>query len=158
MVYRTMWWRLRLVLLTAAACIGALPIVGCGSTGGPDGGPRISTMQVTGTVHVDGVGVSYLKVTAKPASGVGALPLDPSAMTTADGKFSLSTYESGDGVPAGEYKLIFEWGELNLMNGQYSGDKLNGKYSDPEKSEFTVTVAVGDQPKDLGTIELKSTE
>ncbi len=145
-------------MLALVAGLAALPIIGCRSNTGPQGGTRVSTIQVTGTVHVDGVNAAFLRVTAKPVGGTGAVPLDPSAMTEADGKFTLSTYESGDGIPAGEYKLIFEWGELNLLNGQYSGDKLNGKYADPEKSEVVVKVAAGDKPKDLGTIELKSTE
>ena len=45
---------------------------------------------------------------------------------------------------------------MNLMNGQYSGDKLNGKYADAGKSEVTLTIAAGGEPQDLGTIELFS--
>ena len=41
------------------------------------------------------------------------------------------------------------------MNGRFEGDKLNGRYSDPEKSEFTVTVKEGDKEGvDLGIITL----
>ena len=149
--------RLRCILCVLM-CFSGLSLTGCGASGGPDGEPRTATMEVTGTVHVDGVPAAFLKVTAHPVGGVGAVPLDPSAVTAGDGKFALSTYESGDGIPAGEYKLSFEWGELNLMNGQYSGDKLNGRYAKPESSQVAVKVVAGDEPKDLGTIELSSKE
>ncbi len=132
-----------------------LQITGCGNPG-PQGGPRIGTTPVTGTIHVDGIPAAFLRVAAIPANGAGAVPMESAALTTADGKFSLSTYESGDGVPAGEYNLTFAWGEINLMNGQYSGDKLKGKYSDPKKSSVSLSIASGDPARDLGVIELQS--
>lgn len=129
-----------------------LIIVGCGNKG-PQGGPRVATAGVTGIVHVDGQPAAYLRVTANPTGG-GAVPIPPAALTTTDGKFELSTYEAGDGIPAGEYRLTFEWGEINLLNGQYTGDKLNGKYAKPDSSQVTVKVTEGDQGTDLGIIEL----
>ena len=45
---------------------------------------------------------------------------------------------------------------MNLVSRSYSGDLLKGRYSDPEKSEFTLTV-IGTDPIDLGTIDLKTT-
>jgi hypothetical protein len=80
--------------------------------------------------------------------------MQSTGMTDANGLFTISTYETGDGVPAGQYQLTFVWGQINLMNSQYSGDKLNGKYSDPAKSEHTLTVTDSDDPHDLGVIEL----
>ena len=71
-------------------------------------------------------------------------------------KFQISTYETGDGVPEGEYRLTFQAGQMNLVSRSYTGDLLNGRYSDPQKSEFTLTVA-GTDPIDLGTIDLKTT-
>jgi hypothetical protein len=82
--------------------------------------------------------------------------MEPSALTDTEGTFSLSTYETGDGVPAGEYKLTFVWGQISLLNGQYSGDKFNGKYADAAKSEISLTIASGDETHDLGVIELTS--
>ena len=75
------------------------------------------------------------------------------AFTDEEGKFEISTYESSDGVPAGEYALTFMWGKWN-MSGSYGGpDKLNDRYTDPKTSEVKVTVKDG-EPTDLGTIEL----
>jgi len=130
-------------------------VVGCGPTG-PQGAPRVGTVQVKGTVIVDGAPAGSLQVAAVPKGGAGAVPMNSTALTAGNGTFSLSTYESGDGVPPGDYTLTFVWGEMNLMNGQYSGDKLEGKYADAAKSEVTLTITAGVEPKDLGTIELST--
>ena len=128
---------------------------GCGPTG-PQGGPRVETVHITGTVMVDAAPAGFLQVAAVPKGGVGAVPMNSTALTAGDGSFSLSTYESGDGVPPGEYALTFTWGAMNLMNGQYSGDKLNGKYADATTSAFPLSVTASGEPQDLGTIELSS--
>lgn len=131
-----------------------ITFAGCGGSTGPQGGPRVTTVPVTGTVKVDGTAAAFLRVVAVPVDGVGAVPMQSTGMTDANGLFTISTYETGDGVPAGQYKLTFVWGQINLMNSQYSGDKLNGKYSDPAKSEHSLTVTASDEPHDLGVIEL----
>lgn len=135
--------------------VAILMVVGCGPTG-PQGGPRVETVIVRGSVMVDGAPAGFLQITAVPKGGAGAVPMNSTALTAGDGSFSLSTYESGDGVPAGDYSLTFIWGEMNLMNGQYAGDKLNGKYADAAKSAVTVTVTAGGEPQDLGTVELST--
>jgi hypothetical protein len=74
--------------------------------------------------------------------------------TDADGNFAISTYAAGDGVPAGEYVLVFSWKEFNIMARAYSGpDKLKGRYSDPKTSQIKVSVKEG-EPLDLGIIPL----
>jgi|688.fasta_scaffold356197_2 hypothetical protein len=131
-----------------------ITLAGCGGSSGPQGGPRVTTIPITGTVKVDGTAAAFLRVVAVPVGGTGAVPMQSTGMTDANGLFTISTYETGDGVPAGQYQLTFVWGQINLMNSQYSGDKLNGKYSDPAKSEHTLTVTDSDDPHDLGVIEL----
>jgi len=128
---------------------------GCGPTG-PQGGPRVKTGLVKGIVMVDGAPAGFLQIAAIPKGGVGVVPMNSTALTAGDGSFSLSTYESGDGVPPGDYTLTFTWGEMNLMNGQYSGDKLNGKYADAATSAVLLSVTAGGEPQDLGTIELST--
>lgn len=74
-------------------------------------------------------------------------------MSTPDGKFEISTYQKGDGVPNGEYVLTFMWGTMNVMSRTYGGpDKLKNRYTDPKTSETKFTVA--GVPVDLGVIEL----
>tara|TARA_R110002095_G_scaffold212564_3_gene201979 strand:+ start:7336 stop:7785 length:450 start_codon:yes stop_codon:yes gene_type:complete len=121
------------------------------------GGPREETTPITGVVLVDGKPAADLQVKAIPENPEGVTELLPIAgFTDPEGKFSLSTYESGDGAPEGDYKLIFMWGQRSLMRGGYGApDKLKKKYLDPKKSEYSVKVVKG-TPNDMGTIELKT--
>jgi hypothetical protein len=113
------------------------------------------TFPVTGTVLVDGAPASQLQVILHDVKGLDtANPSLSSTFTDDAGAFSMTTYQFGDGVPAGEYKMTFLWGQLNTVSMQYGGpDRLNGKYEDPDKSEFTVKVEPG-KPANLGTIQL----
>lgn len=78
------------------------------------------------------------------------------AMTGDGGTFAISTYESGDGAPPGEYALTFHWGEMNLISMNYGGkDRLKNKYSKPEDSVVKFTVKEG-SPVDLGEISLST--
>lgn len=130
----------------------ALLLAGCGEKM-PDG-PRVPTTPVTGIVIVDGKPAEMVSVKCVSPETPPNVPT-PSAFTDKDGKFSLSTFETGDGAPPAEYKLTFTWGQFNLLNGQYGGpDKLNGQYDKADKSPFDLSVA--GTPVDVGTIELKT--
>lgn len=117
---------------------------------------RKPTFPVIGKVVVDGAAPgSEIQIGCHPTGPMDTdHPTFSQSATDADGNFSISTYISGDGVPAGEYTLTFSWQEFNVISRNYSGpDKLNGRYSDPAKSEIKITVAEGKQ-LDLKTIEL----
>lgn len=115
---------------------------------------RKETFPVTGEVYADGVVAEGVTVELHPVGGIDkAQPTMTSTMTDAEGKFAASTYEQGDGAPEGEYIVTFKWGQLNRMSMSYDGDKFKGKYSDPKKSEFRVSVVAG-SPADMGRIEL----
>ena len=147
--FRFSW--LSLLLMFAAGC-----------QHGPD--PKIERDKVTkvvGKVLIDGnpqpmVAVKLSRLngpdpSAETSKGVGVVP---SGFTDEEGNFSIGTYDAGadaDGAPEGDYAVIVIWGE-RALRGRYQGDKFNGKYSNPAKSDFRVTV--GDDPVDLGTIEL----
>lgn len=138
-------------VLGAAIAVATLTLSGCGGDSS-----RKGTFPVTGTVMVDGSPADNLAVTATPISGMDKeAPTVTSAFTDAQGKFTFSTYETGDGIPSGQYALTFRWGQLNMLTMNYDGDKLNGRYNDPAKSEFKIEVGDG-QPLDVGTFELKS--
>ena len=133
---------------------GLLLASGCGTKSG-----NKPTYPVVGRVLVDGAPADYLAVTAEPADG----QLDPdqptvtACFTDKEGRFSLSTYVQGDGVPEGEYVLTFMWGQMNLMSMNYGGpDKLKGRYSKPETSQHRFTVGKGQPKLDLGDIELST--
>jgi len=123
---------------------------GCGQSG-PE---RVPTYPVVGKVLVDGEPVEMLAINCVRLSEVDKEnPTESQCFTADDGSFKIGTYEAKDGVPEGEYALTFQWGEWNLYSHSYSGDKLNGRYSDAAKSETKFEVVPG-QPTDLGTIEL----
>jgi hypothetical protein len=75
------------------------------------------------------------------------------AKTGPDGTFTLGTYESADGAPAGNYLVTVE---LWLSSGQ--GDegptsRLPPRYANPSTSGLTANVETG--PIDLKPFELK---
>jgi major membrane immunogen (membrane-anchored lipoprotein) len=112
------------------------------------------THPVTGEVYVDGQPAGLLKITLHDVNGFDTnIPSASTAMTNEDGTFAISTFEEGDGAPAGEYTATFQWGKLNNISMAYEGDQLNDKYSDAEKSEIRITVTEG-EPTDTGRIEL----
>lgn len=124
----------------------------CSCSGKRDYGTE--TFPVSGEVYVDGGAAAEVFVTLHNVNGMDAAnPTVSSTSTKEDGTFEVSTFEEGDGVPAGDYVATFKWGALNPISMTYDDSKLNGKYSDPEKSEFKVTVTEG-QPTEMGRIEL----
>jgi len=71
--------------------------------------------------------------------------------TDAEGQFSISTYEKGDGVPAGEYTLAFKWEKAAGF--AKARDRLKGRYANPKRSKFKITIKEG-EPADMGRIDL----
>ena len=132
-------------------CVALMSVAGCWKK--QQGGPRVDTFPIIGTVLVDGEPAATLQVQCHPSGDVG-VPTSIACLTDKDGKFSISSYERGDGAPEGEYKVTFFWGQYG-MSGYGGKDKLNEKYLDPKKSEFTVTVKKGEE-NDLGVIELST--
>ncbi|MEW4528733.1 hypothetical protein [Maioricimonas sp. JC845] len=127
--------------------------VGCGE----EGPYRKPTVPVTGQLVVDGAAPKTpVQITCHSLTGIDREhPTFSKTVSGEDGKFAISTYESGDGVPPGEYAVTFEWKTLNLVSMGYTGpDKLKGKYSDPKTSEVQFTVTEDSEPIDLGTIDL----
>ena len=129
----------------------ALLAAGCGS--GKLSAP--STSPVSGTVQLKGKPVAGVKVTFHAKFDMGGdVKFTPNGMTNKDGKFSLSTAAANDGAPPGEYAVTFE---LLRAGTDKAGldvevDQWKGKYADPEKSTFKVTIQKGDnalQPFDL---------
>lgn len=119
-------------------------------------GNRKHTEKVKGRITVDGtVPGSAVRVECHSTNSAASPDFTVSqTMTNPDGSFEISTYESGDGVPPGEYVLTFYWGELNAISMNYGGpDRLNSRYSDPQKSEIKLTVKEG-EPIDLKEIPL----
>jgi len=137
-----------IALLGVALC--AVQVAGCG-TKGP---PRKQTFPVSGKVTVDGAAPpSTVQVECHNVAGMDEkMPTFSRTETKTDGTFEVATYEQKDGVPPGDYVLVFTSREFNVMSRDYGPDKFNGRYSDPKKSDFKFTVK--DKPVDLGEIKL----
>jgi hypothetical protein len=118
---------------------------------GPQGRPRQTTYPVTGIVTVDGTPTGQVRIFAEPKVQADPnYPVGPSGITKDDGSFELYSYEPGDGVPPGDYTLIFRWQERQGF-GWAGPDKLKDRYT-AQNTPFKLTVVDG--PKDLGKVEL----
>lgn len=131
---------------------GVLAVTGCG-----DG--KIGRAPVHGSVKIDG----------KPAAGVvlffcpvGGSPevqkVRPMGITAEDGKFELTTVDKADGAPPAQYKVIMMWPAAGAPGRdgtvQMGPDRLQNRYMNLEKSQFTVDVKSGNN--DVPPFELKS--
>jgi len=137
------------------AILSGVCLVGCSGEEPPY---RKPTFSVKGKMTVDGAAPGEpMQIKCIPISQEDSDPSHTSfseTMSLPSGEFQISTYESGDGVPNGEYVLAIVWGKLNLMTRSYGGpDKLQGEYSDAKKSPFKFTVSGA--PVDLGSLDVK---
>ena len=129
----------RLVLpLTAAALLA----VGC--RGEPD---FRKTYSVTGTLTVNGAPaepgvVVYL---IPQFTETDKYPIHPRGATGDGGAFKITTYNTDDGAPAGEYVATVEWPQRNGLSSYASGDLFGGAFAKAEVNkgnpDFQVTVA-----------------
>ena len=74
----------------------------------------------------------------------------PWAVVGDDGSYTLTTYEKGDGAPAGSYKVVVRWPPD--VSQPSLADRLGGAFSTPQRSRWTVTVAEGEN--ELPPIEI----
>jgi hypothetical protein len=101
---------------------------------------RKPVFPVRGQVFVDG----------KPAAGATLFfnPVEPDpdavapfAVVDAGGSFSLTTYLTFDGAPAGEYVVTIRWpGAPQRAEGERGPDRLKGLYGNPKNSTLRATV------------------
>ena len=117
---------------------------GCGA----ENDDRVEVYPVSGKVFVGGKpieGISVIFYGQAPAQEDKRMPV-PAGVTDANGEFRLTSYDSGDGAPAGEYKVAVIWNEPPPPN--FSGvfeprDRLGGRYASPNTSKLTATVPEG---------------
>ena len=138
-----MRFRRPLLSLFALAVVG-LPA--CQPTAG-----RKPTFPVAGKVLINGKPAEHATVVLHPVGG-GSDDVKARGKVAADGSFKLTTYDADDGAPAGDYRVTVE---LYLAGRPDEGpsNRLPAKFSKPETSGLTATVASG--PTELKPIELK---
>jgi hypothetical protein len=124
------------------AAIAAAPLSGCGSNDHLP--PRF---PVRGQVLQAGKPIADAIVTLHPSSSSPDLTQRPIAYSDAEGRFSMTTFETGDGAPTGKYAITVEWraprtvGEEVIRDGR---NLLPPRYSEPETSKLNVNVTEGD--------------
>ncbi len=133
---RPVWERRR--QLIAAACAVALTCCGCG-----DG--RRPVYAVHGEVRVDGQAPVHAQVTFHPVAEDGATAVHPTGQVDGKGRFTLTSYASGDGAPEGEYRVTVAW---FLSSGRPNDDSppanyLPVRYARPDTTPLRAVVRKG---------------
>lgn len=134
----------RLTLVAVAVCAAA----GCGRG-------RKAVYPVQGSlVDSEGKPIAGATVFFCPVENYFDNHDKPGGFSDKDGKFTLTTYDNGDGAPAGDYVVTVEWrvpgGDVPRKKAQPFPDRLKGKFSDPSNSPLRATIAKGPN-----SIELK---
>jgi hypothetical protein len=117
------------------ALLSLVALNGCGDDG-------LATYSVTGSVKVDSKPAEGAMVIFCPVDGSGELSkLRPFAHSGPDGTFEVTTFDPGDGAPAGSYKVIIQWPTKPSEDDRRgSVDRLRGRYMDLERSQLTAKV------------------
>ena len=131
---------------TTSLCLMLLFVMGFFAVGCSDGINQ-ATYPVNGEVRLDGKAFKGVTVVLRPLDKTNFKRQEiPQGITDENGKFSIHTYSSSDGAPAGEYKV-----GIALMQpvDDEGGDQVKrdagqaafpAKYADPETSGLKATV------------------
>jgi hypothetical protein len=107
----------------------------------------------TGQILVNGKPAEGARVVFHHLGDWGDKSIVPQAVTKEDGRFTLTTYQMGDGAPAGDYRVVVEWPAYR--RGRNLGpDQLLGKFAKPESSGLTAHVEKGNN--ELPVFDLKA--
>jgi len=133
--------------------VGVFFISGCGHQQRPE---LPACVPVSGRVLIDGqpairAVVSFHSQTPQADGKI----YSGQTFTDDEGRFRMTTFTAGDGVPPGEYTVTIVAAWIS-KNGQDVGvpDLLKGRYATPEKSLLKVQVEA--EPLELETFDLKS--
>lgn len=112
------------------------------------GGALKDVVPVSGKVLVDGEPKGNVNLFLHPADGG---PSILSIRTNPDGTYCWSTHSSCDGLEPGDYVIAFTYVPKLKRNesNEISGDLFKGKYGDPKKSAYKLSVAKGTPQKDV---------
>src|SRR5262245_26572551 len=132
---------------------GAILAMGMTFLGGCGSG-KIPVYPVSGQLLVKGKPAEGAFLVFHPKDGGGPESKRPYATTDAEGKFNVSTYDTGDGAPAGTYKVTVVWRPVPKRTIDPEGpDRLNGKYDAATKAGVP-EVTVNKGSTDLGQIKI----
>lgn len=137
--------------LGRAVILLALLLAGCG----PSDDKR-PVYKVTGRITVDGQPAKDAYLVFYSTDSNDKMAPKPTATADENGNLTVTTYITGDGAPAGEYKVGIEWPKIvnNFGRMQPGGDQLNGKFKEVATSKWTVRIQPGENQ--LPPFELKT--
>lgn len=139
-------------LLSAIAIGGLLPAVGCGRAEAT----RLAVFPVKGQVTLNGKPLSNALVVLHPKTPAPGQSTTPRATTDANGDFQVSTYDTNDGAPTGEYAVTIQHFPL-LQKGESfepGPNSLPKKLSKPDTTDLP-PVKVASEPLTIPTFALK---
>jgi len=116
----------------------SLIVGGCG-----DAEPeRVATYPVEAVVTFQGKPIPGAFVALHPKQPSAEVPT-PRASVNADGALIVTTFNGGDGAPAGEYIITVEWYKpiksgADVVPGR---NVLPAKYASPQTSDLLITVS-----------------
>jgi len=136
------------LLLSVATLLAA---AGCGSG-------RPTTIPVTGVVTLDGKPIAGASVMFEPEAG----GRPATGTTDSSGKFTLKTFEAGDGALPGKHRISVSKSEMTGVQADKEGlsgpadpggpkeiNYIPKKYANPKTSGLTAEVASGMKPVEL---------
>jgi hypothetical protein len=135
----------------AGLCASVLVGVLAGCSGG-DG--RVPVYPVAGKVTVGGEVPEGALIVFYPAEEAGQPEHRPSAKVEPDGRFKLTTYDAGDGAPAGDYTAVIQWNKIVKRGNDYVAgpNVVPPPYASRERSKWKVHVASA--PNDLPPLDI----
>ena len=130
----------------------AVGLTGCGEAVKP----WEIVVPASGKITFEGKPDEGAELTLTPVSAEVPATVRPSAKSVADGSFTLGTYGTGDGAPAGDYNVSAVWFKLvNSGGSMVRGDNaLPAKYANPETSG--IKIVIGDTETTIPQIDLRN--
>lgn len=126
----------------------ALTAASCSREGRPPVYP------VRGTATFQKKPAAKAVVVLRPAAPGAVNDALPHAEVGPDGSFRIGTFGADDGAPAGEYVVTITWPEARTdpSGDEVTTDRLKGRFADPARSPWKVTVKDGEN--ELGPFRL----
>lgn len=126
---------------------------------GCSGPAEVAVYPVVGQVVVNGKPAEGATVVFHPQAAGEVAELRPTGKTDADGRFKLTTRESNDGAPAGDYKVTINWAKSDIKPGQPAEDAkvirlLPNDYFIADRTPVKASVGAG--PTELTPFEIKT--
>lgn len=145
---------MKLIGLGGVSLLLCLATAGCGGPAEADR-PVVELQPVRGQLLVDGKPAPGALVTLHPRNQSALGFVSPFGEVAEDGSFTITTYEPGDGAPAGEYTATVSWPVLlnpGRSEPEYGPEQLPPHYLSPDSSGLGVVIVAG--TAELPTISL----